>query len=62
MDKNQDIIEEVVEVPEAEEAVGNVKIANDVVATIAGIATAEITGVASMSSSFTGAVEPANTE
>ncbi|HIU47820.1 MAG TPA: Asp23/Gls24 family envelope stress response protein [Candidatus Avimonoglobus intestinipullorum] len=53
----QDVIEEVVEVPEeTEEQVGNVKIAVDVVATIAGIATNEIEGVASMCNSFAGGI------
>ena len=54
---NQDVIEEVIEMPEeTEENVGNVKIAVDVVATIAGIATNEIKGVASMCSSFAGGI------
>ena len=56
--ESNDIIEEVVEIPanEPEEKVGNVKIAVDVVATIAGIATNEIDGVAGMSSSLAGGI------
>jgi len=51
-----DIIEEVIEIPvnDADEKVGNVEISVDVVATIAGIATGEINGVAGMSTSIVG--------
>lgn len=57
MDK-KDIIDEVVEIPvnETEDKVGNVKIADDVVATVAGIATTEISGVSGMSGSFAGGI------
>lgn len=54
-----DIIEEVVELPaneSEEEKVGNVKIAVDVVATIAGIAASETEGVAGMNGSFAGGI------
>ncbi|MCI5605142.1 MAG: Asp23/Gls24 family envelope stress response protein [Clostridia bacterium] len=44
-----------VEIPE-EESVGNIKISVDVVSTIAGIATAELEGVAGMYSSFAGGI------
>ena len=57
MEQN-DIIEEVIEIPveENDETVGNIKISTDVVATIAGIATGEIEGVAGMSSSLAGGI------
>ncbi len=54
-----DIIEEVVELPaneSEEEKVGNVKIAVDVVATIAGIAASETEGVAEMNGSLAGGI------
>lgn len=56
--ESNDIIEEVVEIPagKPEEEVGNIKIAVDVVATIAGIATNEIEGVAGMSNSIAGGI------
>ena len=57
--ENNDIIEEVVEIPATdseEEKVGNVKIAVDVVASIAGIAASETEGVASMNSSLAGGI------
>lgn len=53
---NNDVIEEVTEIPENEERIGNIKIAVDVVATIAGIATMEVKGVASMCTSFAGGI------
>lgn len=53
---NQNIIEEVTEIPATEEKIGNVKIAVDVVATIAGIATMEVKGVAGMCSSLAGGI------
>ena len=57
MEQN-DIIEEVIEIPveENDENVGNIKISADVVATIAGIATGEVEGVAGMSSSIAGGI------
>ena len=57
MEQN-DIIEEVIEIPveENDETVGNIKISTDVVATIAGIATGEIEGVAGMSGSLAGGI------
>ncbi len=56
--EQKDIIEEVVEIPanEIEEKVGNIKISVDVVASIAGIATNEISGVAGMSNSIAGGI------
>ena len=59
MENNNDIIEEVVEIPandQEEEKVGNVKIAVDVVATIAGLAAAETEGVAGMNNSLAGGI------
>ena len=52
--ESNDIIEEVVDIPAnlPEEKIGNIKISVDVVATIAGIATNEISGVAGMSNSL----------
>lgn len=56
--EQKDIIEEIVEIPteETEEKVGNIKISDDVVASIAGIATTEIEGVAGMSGSIVGGI------
>ncbi len=56
MDENviYESVEEVTEV--TEDGVGNIKIAVDVVATIAGIATSNIEGVASMYSSIAGGI------
>lgn len=58
MENNNDIIEEVVEIPanDQEEKVGNVKIAVDVVATIAGLAATETEGVAGMNNSLAGGI------
>ncbi len=57
MEKREDIIEEVVEIPEeSEESVSNIKIAPEVIATIAGVATSEINGVAGMCSTFAGGI------
>ncbi len=53
---NNNVIEEVAEIPAQEETIGNIKIAVDVIATIAGIATMEIQGVASMCTSFAGGI------
>lgn len=60
-DETIEAAEDVVEVPEeeaaqTEESVGNIKISVDVVSTIAGIATAELEGVAGMYSSFAGGI------
>jgi len=57
--ENNDMIEEVVEIPVEnvqEERIGNIKISVDVVATIAGIAANEIEGVAGMYSSLAGGI------
>lgn len=57
MDKREEIIEEIVEIPENEpQSVSSVKIAPEVVATIAGVATAEINGVAGMCGTFAGGI------
>ena len=53
--ENKDnIIEEVVELPQETEKTDTVKIAPDVIATIAGIATQEIKGVSGMCNTFAG--------
>lgn len=53
--ENKDnIIEEVVELPQETEKADTVKIAPDVIATIAGIATQEIKGVCGMCNTFAG--------
>lgn len=57
--ENNDIIEEVFDVPTEnpeEEKVGNVQISVDVVASVAGIAASEIEGVAGMNGSFAGGI------
>lgn len=54
IENKEDIIEEVVELPVEDEKVDTVKIAPDVVATIAGVATTEINGVAGMCNTFAG--------
>ena len=58
MEQNKDIIEEVAEIPQEETAdeTGTIKIAPDVVATIAGVSASEIKGVAGMCSSFAGGI------
>lgn len=53
--ENKDIIEEVVEIPQTEET-NEIKIAPEVVATIAGVAISEIEGVAGMCSTFAGGI------
>lgn len=54
MENKDNVIEEIVEVPLENEKSDTVKISPDVVATIAGVATTEIKGVAGMFSSFAG--------
>lgn len=54
IENKEDIIEEVVELSVEDEKVDTVKIAPDVVATIAGVATTEINGVAGMCNTFAG--------
>lgn len=49
-------VEVTVSSPNAEEGVGNINISVDVVSTIAGIATSEIEGIASMYSSLAGGI------
>ncbi len=58
MSEQKEIFEEITEIPETESAeVNSIKIAPEVVATIAGISTTEIDGVAGMcSSSFAGGI------
>lgn len=57
MDKNNEVIEEVVEIPqEKAEENSTIKIAPDVVATIAGVSASEINGVAGMCSTFAGGI------
>ncbi len=56
IENKDDIIEEVVELPQDVEKSDTVKISPDVVATIAGVATTEIAGVAGMCSSFAGGI------
>lgn len=48
--------EEVIEVQEIEESNEGIKISNDVVAVIAGVAVSEVPGVASMSGGFAGGI------
>lgn len=55
MENNENIIEEVVELPQNDRT-DTVKIAPDVIATIAGIAAKEINGVAGMCGSFAGGI------
>lgn len=56
-DEAAENIDEEAEVAEPEEeSIGNIKISVDVVSTIAGIATAELEGVAGMYSSFAGGI------
>lgn len=55
--ENKDIIEEVFEIPSNDsEEIGNIQIAVEVVASIAGIAASEIEGVAGMTGSFAGGI------
>jgi len=57
MDENQEIKkEEILEMKEIEETADGIKIANDVVAVIAGVAVSEVPGVASMSGGFAGGI------
>ena len=58
MEENQEVKkEEIVEIEEiAEESNDGIKIANDVVAVIAGVAVSEVSGVASMSGGFAGGI------
>jgi len=48
--------EEVIEIQEMEESNDGIKISNDVVAVIAGVAVSEVRGVASMSGGFAGGI------
>jgi len=54
MEENQN--EEVIEIQEIEESNDGIKISNDVVAVIAGVAVSEVPGVASMSGGFAGGI------
>ena len=54
MEENKN--EEVVEIQEIEESNEGIKIANDVVAVIAGVAVSEVPGVASMAGGFAGGI------
>lgn len=54
MEENKN--EEILEIQEIEESNEGIKIANDVVAVIAGIAVSEVPGVASMSGGFAGGI------
>lgn len=54
MEENKN--EEIVEIQEIEENNEGIKIANDVVAVIAGVAVSEVPGVASMSGGFAGGI------
>lgn len=58
MEQKNDVIEEVVEIPQetAGEETSSVRIAPDVVATIAGVSASEIKGVAGMCSTFAGGI------
>ena len=58
MEENQEIKnEEILEIPEIEEGQNDgIKISNDVVAVIAGVAVSEVRGVASMSGGFAGGI------
>lgn len=56
-EKNEDKKEEILEITESEEGANDgIKIANDVVAVIAGVAVSEVPGVASMSGGFAGGI------
>ena len=48
--------EEILEMPEIDESNDGIKISNDVVAVIAGVAVSEVPGVASMSGGFAGGI------
>ena len=48
--------EEILEVQEIEQSNDGIKISNDVVAVIAGVAVSEVPGVASMSGGFAGGI------
>ena len=54
MEENQK--DEITEIEEIEEKNDGIKIANDVVAVIAGVAISEVPGVASMSGGFAGGI------
>ncbi len=57
MSEQKEIFEEITEIPETDAAeVNSIKIAPEVVATIAGISTTEIDGVAGMCTSFAGGI------
>ena len=58
MEQKNDVIEEVVEIPQENNSTqaSSVKIAPDVVATIAGVSASEIKGVAGMCSTFAGGI------
>ena len=56
MENKDNVIEEIVEIPLENEKSDTVKISPDVVATIAGVATTEIKGVAGMFTSFAGGI------
>ena len=55
MEENKNA-EEILEVQESEESSDGIKISNDVVAVIAGVAVSEVQGVASMSGGFAGGI------
>ena len=56
-EKTEDKKEEILEITESEEGANDgIKIANDVVAVIAGVAVSEVPGVASMSGGFAGGI------
>ena len=52
----EDKKEEIIEIKEIEESNEGIKISNDVVAVIAGVAVSEVPGVASMSGGFAGGI------
>ena len=56
MENKNDVIEEVIDLTEETQKGDVVKISPDVVATIAGVATSEINGVAGMCTSFAGGI------
>lgn len=56
LEETEEVVETVVNDTETEEEVGNIKISTDVIATIAGMAAAEISGVHCMYSSFAGGI------
>ena len=56
MDKNKDIIEEIVELPQEDEVTSTIKISPDVVAAIANLSASEIKGVSGMCTGFAGGI------